>query len=459
MWQTTYQESINKIGEILTDITPLLNSALAEARVQHQAASVNSDVVAQLNRVRQDAKGYAPEEKLNHLLRHAVRTVPNYWGASPSGRGGDPQLSDFPVLGKSQLRSGFSGYISRDPEDSRLSPGALYLVETSGSTGEPCATLKSDHDAYWDHVVIERFYSLYGIEYDDEVWDLGLHRPTQPLLHVDAMTRAGLVWCLPGYNAPDDDVRAIYAAVPTTSSPQLLIGTSSRLLLLARYCRDFGVVIRPKLVVPSYEHLDEGGRTLLEQTFKAPVRMIYGTAETGIGAVECDMGRLHFESDSVFPEVLDDHNAPCLPGETGRLVLTSVSSLAMPVIRYDTGDLASLPTTECECGAADRPAITALEGRAAALLLTSSGQRLSAYTLLTTLSHMNIGAYQVVQDTLDEIRVVVEKSASAVLITQSLQEWADNSLKLPGIEIKVEASGDFLHTNSGKRNPVVQKLY
>ena len=49
------------------------------------------------------------------------------------------------------------------------------------------------------------------------------------------------------------------------------------------------------------------------------------------------------------------------PGEVGKLIITDLRNSAMPLIRYDTGDLASMEE-ECECGRGF-PVFGELQGR------------------------------------------------------------------------------------------------
>jgi phenylacetate-CoA ligase len=49
-------------------------------------------------------------------------------------------------------------------------------------------------------------------------------------------------------------------------------------------------------------------------------------------------------------EILDDEGRECAFGETGRLIVTALNNLAMPLIRYDTGDLATAIAGACPCG-------------------------------------------------------------------------------------------------------------
>ena len=81
---------------------------------------------------------------------------------------------------------------------------------------------------------------------------------------------------------------------------------------------------------------------------------IYGLSEItgpGVGAeCECQNG-LHIFEDHFYPEIIDPDTLEVLPdGKQGELVLTTLSKMAMPMIRYRTRDLTSIITEKCACG-------------------------------------------------------------------------------------------------------------
>jgi phenylacetate-CoA ligase len=67
---------------------------------------------------------------------------------------------------------------------------------------------------------------------------------------------------------------------------------------------------------------------------------------------ECEMkDGLHIAEDHFLVEVVDPATgAPMPEGKEGELVFTSLTKEAVPVIRYRTGDLASLNLRPCPCG-------------------------------------------------------------------------------------------------------------
>jgi phenylacetate-CoA ligase len=91
-------------------------------------------------------------------------------------------------------------------------------------------------------------------------------------------------------------------------------------------------------------------RTRLEQTFRIPIHQSYGLNEIGMVAVRCSSGRYHVHTEHCLVQIVGGDGRPCEPGETGRLLVTGLRNYAMPLIRYDTGDLAQPAFGPCPCG-------------------------------------------------------------------------------------------------------------
>ena len=81
---------------------------------------------------------------------------------------------------------------------------------------------------------------------------------------------------------------------------------------------------------------------------------IYGLSEIIGPGVGCECRRhqgLHIFEDHFYPEVVDPETGVPLPdGSEGELVLTTLSKLAMPMIRYRTHDITRILPGSCECG-------------------------------------------------------------------------------------------------------------
>ena len=95
-------------------------------------------------------------------------------------------------------------------------------------------------------------------------------------------------------------------------------------------------------------------RRRIEQAANIKAYDIFGLTEIiGPGvSMECKhQCGMHLFEDHFYPEIIDPETGEVLPdGETGELVLTTLSKAATPMLRYRTRDLSRLVPEPCKCG-------------------------------------------------------------------------------------------------------------
>jgi phenylacetate-CoA ligase len=101
------------------------------------------------------------------------------------------------------------------------------------------------------------------------------------------------------------------------------------------------------------ESLSEKSRGSLEAVLPVQIQTAYGLSEVpGPGiAYECrERQGLHLNEDHFIAEIIDPETTdPLSPGEIGELVLTTLTDKSIPLIRFRTGERASLSTKGCSC--------------------------------------------------------------------------------------------------------------
>lgn len=99
------------------------------------------------------------------------------------------------------------------------------------------------------------------------------------------------------------------------------------------------------------ETLTPGMKARVESILGTPLFQNYGQNEVGLVAAKCpEGGRYHTHAEQAFVELVDEDGVPVPAGETGRMLITDFNNYAMPLIRYDTGDLAVAVDGPCACG-------------------------------------------------------------------------------------------------------------
>jgi phenylacetate-CoA ligase len=135
---------------------------------------------------------------------------------------------------------------------------------------------------------------------------------------------------------------------------EILCCTPSYALAIADHVEDAG---RLKLRAGLFgaEPWTERMRGAIEEALNICAIDVYGLSEIvgpGVSA-ECleGLGGAHVNEDHFLVETIDPETGSAVPeGEVGELVFTTLTKEALPLLRYRTGDLASVMREPCSCG-------------------------------------------------------------------------------------------------------------
>jgi phenylacetate-CoA ligase len=342
---------------------------------------------------------------VRRVLRHAAATVPYYrdlFGRlrlRPEDIRTADDLQVLPLLTKADIRA--HGPALR----SELYHSApLTRKKTSGSTGVPlevwldasglawkrAATLRADEWSGWRRgqrvakVWGNPEYRHYGIKGRLRNWlyDRAVHLDTLQMTP-DALCR--------------------FAGVLQRRRPELLFGHAHSVFLVADYFRRQGLTgYQPRGIITTAMVLHDWQRRRIEATFGCPVTNRYGCEEVSLIACECEAHRgLHVNADSVLVEVVRD-GRPAPPGVPGSVVVTDLSNFAMPLVRYQIGDVGVLTDRACPCGRG-LPLLEKVEGREADYVVTADGRLVSGISLTENFALLVPGVAQI-QIVQEEVR-------------------------------------------------------
>jgi phenylacetate-CoA ligase len=140
--------------------------------------------------------------------------------------------------------------------------------------------------------------------------------------------------------------------------PTILTATPSYSLHLAEAAEEMGFSFADfhfRFGIFGAEPWSEDMRQEIERKLNLSAIDIYGLSEViGPGvSIECHEAKkgLHIFEDHFIPEIIDPNTGKVLHyGETGELVITSITKEAFPVIRYRTRDITTLNPEPCICG-------------------------------------------------------------------------------------------------------------
>jgi len=178
-------------------------------------------------------------------------------------------------------------------------------------------------------------------------------------------------------------------------------------------------------------HVTPSLRARLESTYGIPLHQTYGLNEMGKVALRCEAGRYHVHSEHSLVEIVHPDGKPCEPGQTGHILVTSLRNWAMPLLRYDTGDLAEVVNGPCPCGRT-LPSFGEVIGRYRRYAGLPDGTRervnvlLSAFGQMATADLAFLRRYQLYQrrDNQFELRLETTAPVSEAFRRHIEQTWA-----------------------------------
>ncbi len=132
-----------------------------------------------------------------------------------------------------------------------------------------------------------------------------------------------------------------------------LVGIPTQILALASSptaARGLGSI---KSVLLSTDYVPRAIVETIEKVWGCRVFNHYGMTEMGLGGgVECEaLEGYHLRDGDFYFEVVDHESGEVVPdGTMGEVVFTTLTRRGMPLIRYKTGDMASIIPQPCPCG-------------------------------------------------------------------------------------------------------------
>ncbi len=229
----------------------------------------------------------------------------------------------------------------------------VRLQSSSGTTREPIVVGYSKNDIeHWTNLMT-RVLTAVGVTKDDIVqiaFDYGLF--TGALGFHYGAERIGAT-VIPCSRLSVEKQIAMLKNYRTT----ILVCTPTFALHIANLMKEqdispAGLALRVGLF--GSEPWSESVRKEIEDKLHITALDNYGLSEVmGPGvSVECEYKNgLHIFEDYFIAEVIDPKTGDPLPdGQTGELVLTTITKEAFPMLRYRTGDYTCLDHSVCKCG-------------------------------------------------------------------------------------------------------------
>jgi phenylacetate-CoA ligase len=394
-------------------------------------------------------------KKLKQLAWTAYENVPFYrelWGKSgvhPDCIKTLKDLSLFPKVTKKMLVEAEDLALNQKYRKKELVKG-----RSSGSTGERFVYYKSKEHHSWFIASALQSWTWTG-------WEMG-----NPWLRLQFRGKIGLHakiedWLFNCLYMPIDNLNEKFMEKFLNKAvkfqPELIRGYAGGTYVFAQYLLDRNEKrLRPKAVVTTGDTLYGHYRSTIEKAFECPVFDAYGGEGMSV-ANQCDQGAYHI-SPVVLVEIEHDKNNT-KQNQPGRIVLTSLTNNAMPMIRYDIADIGIMGQDTCACGRKSKY-LKKIIGRETDIVKTPAGNNLVCHHFNNVIREIDgIDQYQIIQNEIGSARLILAIN-SKYNSKKDEPNIISNLSKLSGkgFTIKMEYVESIPLPASGKRRYIISKI-
>lgn len=340
-------------------------------------------------------------KKLENLLSHATTTVPIYANFKRQDSTSTINwLLKLPVITKHDLAKNLESYISN-----------LFLIndlikyESSGSTGVKSTIYMDKTEQANMRAILLNWWEWNGYKIGDPIFQTGM------------ASKRGLFKKMKDFIfnthymiAFDSREEVILKHLKKCERQKemLLFGYASSLFEIARVAEKSGMKNKFRIVMSQGDKLFSHYEKQIINAFGCKVVEDYGLNEGFMVGQKVDLPYFYIYTPSTYIEILDEHDLPVQDGQIGRIVLTKLDGYAMPLIRYDSGDLgAILPKEEYpSVRKFNFPLLKTIIGRNTDVVKTSSGNQITVHTFTGVFEYYEeIRQFQVEVLAMDRFRV------------------------------------------------------
>ncbi|MEP0520176.1 MAG: hypothetical protein ABJO09_03510 [Hyphomicrobiales bacterium] len=397
-------------------------------------------------------------QQLVQLLTHSFGSVPLYENYSKFGNPAElvsnpKRWAELPIVRRSELQ----------PQSERLQAKRLPKghnvtgsLRSSGSTGTPIELVSTNITSMWQRALAFRSTIWFRREFDQTLGIIRkFSRDSTELPDGETADHWADIEGIPIYTGKRFGLEATKGKLSEQfnwlerKQPTYLMTLPSVLRELVDISIRTQSDWAPKGISTLAETVDDDLRASIKDHWKINIDDTYSAEECGVIAIQCPShGNYHIQSESLLVEIVDEQGRVCRPGKEGEVVVTTLSNLAAPLIRYAIGDRAIAGKT-CGCGR-NLPVLKRILGRERNLLVTKDGKYWPSFGMRQFRERVPILSQQFRQTSLEGLEM--RYTASAPLSADQEQMLKKHlQKKLPvKMQIVLRYVEDLPRSQSGK---------
>lgn len=381
------------------------------------------------------------KEKYDQFILYVLENSPFYKKIYTENK------NEFPIVTKEQIRRNINNIYTINKNNGIIS-------KTGGTTGKSLEVVFTHNDMQERFAMLDNFRSKYGYELGKKTaWFSGKALLTNRDIKQNRFWKTDVFYNVRYYSTfhIKEDYLKFYIQNLIKYKPQYLVGFPSSILEVAKYGikhnYNFPTNI-VKAIFPTAETITDEMRKTIEFFFKTNIYNQYASSEGAPFIFECKNHKLHLELQSGLFEVLDDFNVPT---NKGKLVITSFTTHATPLLRYDIGDMVELSDEVCTCGN-NNPIVKEILGRIDDYIYSPDNGKINLGNVSNTLKGTKgIIKFQVIQNEVNSIEILIvidSKIYNEKIKNSFLANWKDRVGH--NMIIKITQVEDIPNEKSGK---------
>ena len=380
------------------------------------------------------------EKSLENLIKHSKETTTFYNKFN--------QFDEFPIINKNIIRDQLNDF-----QSTCFKTKKNKVVSTSGSTSIALKLYQNKNKVNRNTADSIYFGKLAGFKIGYKLlylrhWNDFLRKShfIRFMQNIKELEVARL---------NDNDIENILEKIKRDASTKGWLGYPSGYELICKYLdktQSKPIPCNVKSIIAMSEGLNDYTKRSMRKYFASPVVSRYSTMETGIIAQQkTDSNEYIINWASFHVEIFEiDQDIPAKANELGRIVVTDLYNYAIPIIRYDTGDLGLIDYSTSP------PILKNVEGRKADLIYNTNGDVVSSFIVTNVVEYTGIIQGQLIQE---------QKKAYVLKIntTNEFNEEAQVIKQFKGFlghdaDIKIDYVNEIPLLSSGKRKATINNF-
>jgi phenylacetate-CoA ligase len=369
------------------------------------------------------------------------------------------EIESIQIIRKDDIRHRFNEILCEN-----VNKSDLELSRTGGSTGEPSYYYLDAISKDWNRGSVYRSAEWAGVYLGDHtVMMMGSHYDHQEFQKLKNKFTLFLQR-YKDYSVAyiNDALLDKYFQGINRFLPTSIWGYASGLYIFAKFIKENYPSSRldfVKAIITSSETLQPQWRDQINAVFgDKKVYDHYGSREMYI-ASECrEHCGYHIHAENILLEIVDKQGNPLPPGQLGRIIVTDLTNLAFPFIRYEIGDIGVMSERQiCSCGIT-LPILEKIEGRLGDVIFLKNRVLTSPNFTILMSDLEGVESYQIIQESINKLHIKIVKNSK---FTSNVEEYLLNSLKeLTGgeIDIYIDPVKEIDVPESGKHRFVISKM-